>query len=48
MIAAVVGDTPITVEEIERRVALLRKGELGDLLPADGTTEGRRLRRWVT
>ncbi|GAA1304503.1 malonyl CoA-ACP transacylase [Planotetraspora silvatica] len=48
MIAAVVAGTPITVEEVERRVLRLREGRRGDLLPADGTTEGRQLRRWVT
>jgi [acyl-carrier-protein] S-malonyltransferase len=47
MIAAVVGGTPITVDQVERRVQLLRRGARGDLLPAAGTTEGRQLRRWV-
>ncbi|GAA4576228.1 DUF7158 domain-containing protein [Planotetraspora kaengkrachanensis] len=48
MIAAIVAGAPITVDEVERRVAALRDGRRGDLLPADGTTEGRQLRRWVT
>ncbi|WP_424533237.1 DUF7158 domain-containing protein [Sphaerisporangium viridialbum] len=48
MIAAVVGETPITVEEVDLRVRLLRRGPRGGLLPLEGTTEGRQLRRWVT
>ncbi|GIH26444.1 malonyl CoA-ACP transacylase [Acrocarpospora phusangensis] len=48
MIAALVGGTPITVETVERRVRRLRRGPRGELLPADGTAEGRQLRRWVT
>ncbi|GII51760.1 malonyl CoA-ACP transacylase [Planotetraspora thailandica] len=48
MIAAVVEGEPITVAQVEARVRRLRAGRRGDLLPADGTTEGRQLRRWVT
>lgn len=47
MIAALVDGSPVTVEQVERRVRRLRAGPRGPLLPADLTTEGRQLRRWV-
>ncbi|GLW09288.1 malonyl CoA-ACP transacylase [Microtetraspora sp. NBRC 13810] len=47
MIAAVVDGVPVTVAEVQERMRLLRGGPRGPLLPADGTTEGRQLRRWV-
>ncbi|WP_329429344.1 hypothetical protein OG339_11515 [Streptosporangium sp. NBC_01495] len=46
-VAAWVGETPVTVARVEERVRLLRAGPRGPLLPADGTTEGRQLRRWA-
>ncbi|WP_436762083.1 DUF7158 domain-containing protein [Streptosporangium sp. V21-05] len=46
-VAAWVGETPVTVARVEERVRLLRAGPRGALLPADGTTEGRQLRRWA-
>ncbi|GLX99270.1 hypothetical protein [Herbidospora sp. NBRC 101105] len=47
MIAALVEGAPVTLEQVAGRMAALRRGPRGDLLPADGTTEGRQLRRWV-
>ncbi|WP_061295391.1 DUF7158 domain-containing protein [Herbidospora cretacea] len=47
VIAALVEGTPVTLEQVTARMAALRRGPRGDLLPADGTTEGRQLRRWV-
>ncbi|WP_066372351.1 DUF7158 domain-containing protein [Herbidospora mongoliensis] len=47
VIAALVEGTSVTLEQVTARMAALRRGPRGDLLPADGTTEGRQLRRWV-
>ncbi len=47
VIAALIEGTPVTLEQVTARMAALRRGPRGDLLPADGTTEGRQLRRWV-
>jgi [acyl-carrier-protein] S-malonyltransferase len=49
-VAAWVGDSPISRAEIAAEVARLRRGAgpLAALLPADGTADGRQLRRSVT
>ena len=47
MIAALVGQTPITVDVVRHRVKRLRAGPRGPALPADDTAEGRQLARWA-
>ncbi|SDJ02041.1 DUF7158 domain-containing protein [Nonomuraea jiangxiensis] len=47
MIVALVGGTPVTLAEAEERLAVLRRGPRGELLPAPDTAEGRQLRRWT-
>jgi [acyl-carrier-protein] S-malonyltransferase len=42
-----VGDHVITTEELERRLAEIRRGPYGPRLPEDHTPAGIRLRRWV-
>jgi [acyl-carrier-protein] S-malonyltransferase len=42
-----VGDRVITTEELERRLAEIRRGPYGPRLPEDHTPAGIRLRRWV-
>lgn len=46
-VAAWVGATPITVEQVERRLTALREGPLATRLPPEGTPQGRNLRRWL-
>lgn len=45
--AAWVGDRPITVAEVDRRLATLRDGPLSSRLPPPDTAQGRNLRRWL-
>jgi [acyl-carrier-protein] S-malonyltransferase len=45
-VARVAGE-PITVEDLEQRMAAIRAGPLGDRLPSPGTPEDLRVRRWV-
>ena len=47
-VVAMVGDVPITIDEVDEREAALRAGRLAATLPRAGTSEGRQLRRWVT
>jgi [acyl-carrier-protein] S-malonyltransferase len=49
-VAAWVADQPLSGAEVAAEVARLRAGAgaLAALLPADGTADGRQLRRWVT
>ncbi|WP_426505351.1 DUF7158 domain-containing protein [Dactylosporangium sp. McL0621] len=47
MIAAWVGDEPITVAQVEERLAGLYSGSAGARLPHPATAEGRNLRRWL-
>ncbi|MBV9022886.1 MAG: peptidyl-prolyl cis-trans isomerase [Streptomycetaceae bacterium] len=42
-----VGDRVITTDELERRLAEIRRGPYGPRLPEDHTPAGTRLRRWV-
>lgn len=46
-VAAWVGARPITVAEVDRRMAVLREGPLASRLPPEGTPQGRNLRRWL-
>lgn len=46
-VAAWVGARPITVAEVDRRMAALREGPLASRLPPEGTPQGRNLRRWL-
>ena len=46
-VAAWVGARPITVEQVDRRLAALREGPLASRLPPAGTPQGRNLRRWL-
>jgi [acyl-carrier-protein] S-malonyltransferase len=46
-IAAEVDGEPITVAEVDSRLAELRAGRWGGRLPPDYTAEGRNARRWV-
>jgi [acyl-carrier-protein] S-malonyltransferase len=46
-VAAWVGDEPISVERVERRLAALREGPLAARLPPAHTPQGRNLRRWL-
>jgi [acyl-carrier-protein] S-malonyltransferase len=48
VIAATVGGVAVPVDEIDAREAGLRGGPLAAALPAEGTSEGRQLRRWLT
>lgn len=45
--AATVGDRVITVDEVDRRLRLMRSGPLAARLPRPETAEGRNLRRWL-
>lgn len=45
--AAYVGERAILEEEVEARVAALRRGPLAARLPRPDTADGRNLRRWV-
>lgn len=45
--AAWVAGRPITVVEVEDRLAALRSGAFGSRLPGPQTAEGRNARRWV-
>nr|BFE55687.1 malonyl CoA-ACP transacylase [Dactylosporangium thailandense] len=47
MIAALVGDVPITVADVNARLAGMRAGPLAARLPHPGSAEGRNLRRWL-
>jgi [acyl-carrier-protein] S-malonyltransferase len=47
VIAALVGQTPITVDAVRHCVEQLRTGPRGPVLPADDTAEGRQLARWA-
>jgi [acyl-carrier-protein] S-malonyltransferase len=47
-VAAWVDDEPVPAAEVEAEVARLRAGPLAARLPAEGTADGRQLRRWVT
>ncbi|MCQ4083247.1 peptidyl-prolyl cis-trans isomerase [Streptomyces sp. RB6PN25] len=42
-----VGDRVITIAELDRRLAAIRRGPYGTRLPEDRTPAGTRLRRWV-
>jgi [acyl-carrier-protein] S-malonyltransferase len=46
-VAAEVDGEPVTVAEVDARLAELRAGRWGDRLPPDHTAEGRNARRWV-
>jgi len=46
-VAAWVGAQPVTVEQVEHRMAALRNGPLASRLPPEGTPQGRNLRRWL-
>jgi [acyl-carrier-protein] S-malonyltransferase len=46
-IAAWVGARPITVEQVDHRLAALRESPLASRLPPAGTPQGRNLRRWL-
>ncbi|MFF1396948.1 hypothetical protein ACFVZD_24475 [Streptomyces sp. NPDC058287] len=46
-VAARVGDRTFTEDEVEARVARLRRGPLAPRLPRPGTADARNLRRWV-
>ena len=48
MIAAYVRGEPVTVDEIEARLAQVRASGFGARLPDQATAEGRNARRWVT
>jgi [acyl-carrier-protein] S-malonyltransferase len=45
---AIVGGSPVPVDEVNAREATLRGGRLAATLPAAGTSAGRQLRRWLT
>jgi len=47
-LVATVAGTPVRVDEVDAREALLRNGPRAATLPAGGTSEGRQLRRWLT
>ena len=47
-VAAWVAGEPVTVAEVEARLAVLRASFFGGRLPPAGTAEGRNARRWVT
>jgi len=47
-VAAWVAGEPVTVAEVEARLAVLRSSFFGTRLPAADTAEGRNARRWVT
>lgn len=46
-IVATVAGRPITVSQLEERMAAIRRGPLGHRLPDDGSPEALRVRRWV-
>jgi [acyl-carrier-protein] S-malonyltransferase len=46
--AARVAGTPVTVADLDAREVLLRAHTPSAALPAQGTSEGRQLRRWLT
>ena len=46
-VAAWVGAHPITVDQVNRRLAALREGPLASRLPPADTQQGRNLRRWL-
>jgi [acyl-carrier-protein] S-malonyltransferase len=46
-VAAMVGEQPVTIAEVNERHAALRRGPLASRLPAPGTAEGRNLIRWL-
>ena len=46
-VAAWVGARPITVDQVNRRLAALREGPLASRLPPADTPQGRNLRRWL-
>jgi len=48
LIAATVAAEPVHVGEVDAREAELRACGLAAALPAEGTSEGRQLRRWLT
>ena len=45
---ATVAGTPVRIDAVDAREALLRNGPRAAMLPASGTSEGRQLRRWLT
>jgi [acyl-carrier-protein] S-malonyltransferase len=47
-LVATVAGTPVRVEEVDAAEARLRDGPRAAALPANGTSEGRQLRRWLT
>jgi [acyl-carrier-protein] S-malonyltransferase len=47
-IAAMVGGTPVRVDEVDAREDRLRGSRIASSLPRRGTSEGRQLRRWLT
>ncbi|MDT5348769.1 MAG: [acyl-carrier-protein] S-malonyltransferase [Mycobacterium sp.] len=47
-LVATVAGSPVPVDEVDTREALLRNGSRAASLPASGTSEGRQLRRWLT
>jgi [acyl-carrier-protein] S-malonyltransferase len=47
-IAAMVGGTPVRVDEVDAREDRLRGSRLASSLPRRDTSEGRQLRRWLT
>ncbi|MDD4868518.1 MAG: malonyl CoA-ACP transacylase, partial [Mycobacterium sp.] len=48
VVVATVAGTPVTVDEVDAAEARLRGGPHAAALPANGTGEGRQLRRWLT
>lgn len=47
-VAAWVGDQPVLVEDVDRRLDAVRRGRWSAVLPHPATAEGRQLRRWMT
>ena len=47
-VAAWIGDEPVPAADVAAELAHLRAGPNASRLPADGTADGRQLRRWVT
>jgi [acyl-carrier-protein] S-malonyltransferase len=47
-VVATVAGLPVTAAELDAREAELRTSDVAAALPAEGTSEGRQLRRWLT
>jgi [acyl-carrier-protein] S-malonyltransferase len=46
-VAAWVGERPVLVDDVDRRMEALRRGRWSAVLPHPATAEGRQLRRWT-